>query len=169
MPSRDWAEPGEEDDSANGERTWEQETTVSSGEACAGHGAEGCLRSREPRHQLHLGGLGGCTGQVASACGAVTKEAFQEPCHGVCKERKSENLGLEAGREGQQGWKDCLGPACKGSCSVPSPIGREVPLRVAKHRCDTVRGVFQIHPPSCRYMSLRGLTHWRWGGQGGGC
>lgn len=28
MPRRDGAEPGEEDDSANGERTWEQEATV---------------------------------------------------------------------------------------------------------------------------------------------
>ena len=55
MPSRDWAEPGEEDDSANGEKTWEQEATMSSGKGCAGHGAEGYPKSREPRHQLHLG------------------------------------------------------------------------------------------------------------------
>lgn len=59
MPSRDWTEPGEEDNSANGERTWEEEATMSSGKGCAEHSAEGCLKAGEPRHQLHLEGLGG--------------------------------------------------------------------------------------------------------------
>lgn len=43
----------------DGERTWELEDTMSSGRGCAGHGAEGCLKAREPRHQLHPEGLEG--------------------------------------------------------------------------------------------------------------
>lgn len=165
MPRRDGAEPGEEDDSANGERTWEQEATV--GKAMLDAVQRGV---RSPEDQGTNFTWGAWVHRASRLCmWRNVKESLPGAPSWVCGEHKNENLGLEARCEGQQGWKDRSGPACEDSCSALSPVGGEVPLRVTKQRCDTVRGVFQLHPPSCRCMSLGGLTHWRWGGQGGGC
>lgn len=65
------------------------------------------------------------------------------------KVRKSERE-LGGRSERKQSWKDSVGPACKGWDAVLSSLpGREVPVRVSKQKCDTVRGAFPIHHPSC--------------------
>lgn len=78
-----------------------------------------------------------------------------------CLRRMQEGMqerGLETRREGQQSWKNTLTPTCEGSCSLRHPTGREVPWRVSKHRCDTIKDVFPIHHPFFRWMSLRKLA-----------
>lgn len=69
------------------------------------------------------------------------------------------------GQEGEAaGWAGSLGPAREGCHLRRSPVGREVPLRMPKHRCDVVKGVFQVRHP-CSVVSLRELRL-EWGHQG---
>lgn len=70
--------------------------------------------------------------------------------------RASERV-LEARCKGQQSRENSLASACEGSCSALSPTGREVPWRVSKHRCDTVRGCVP-NPSPFGWMSLRRLA-----------
>lgn len=122
---------------------------MSSGKGCAEHSAEGCLKAGEPRHQLHLEGLGGLHSASHIWMWCSDKGSFPgAPSCGLQRMQELEPR-AEVWTWGAAGLERSFGTSMRsrgGSCSGLSSTGREVPLRVAKRKCDTWGVCFRSIP-----------------------